>query len=825
VLTATSLTNPTLSDQLSITIYDAVNSIQINGNAVVHLGTPETYLASVFPSTALADITWSVSDPLTALINQSGNLQPLQPGICTVFAKSVSNPLIQGSISINLYSLVQEVEFNTRPEEAFIGIELALEASVVPSTALQSLLWTIDNSDVATINPTTGILHPLTVGNITVTATSTDDPQKSESIEMTIYEVISSFTIEGRTKVRLYQVTMYSVTIESEDADQRFIWSLDNEEKADIDSEVYFYFRQEGTVTITATSVSDPTKFASLVVFVGPEYDDIESITINGPHTTLKIGETFFFLADVLPDFANKFFTWSVDNPSIGTINSFGNFTAKAVGQVTVTVTSDADPNFFDEMVVTVEYADLSSLLIVGPQEIIWQENEKEEYSVQISPVTASPLVTWGITGNATGEERDGIFYLTALELGTITLTATSQVNNEIFWSKEIEVVPPAPVSVSTTNVPSVIYVEQEIDLTVSFLPIIASQTFLATSESDKLRIEDNHLIALSTGTATILFTSTVDSEVFLSVQIEIYEYASVLNAFLSDLENQDYSIVREDGAYMIHSSENAYLARHAEIILQTPGIIGYFKPDGQDDWWRLAYDENLAENFDYFAYQIMQGTSSLPEISETSGEFDSDSEYDLLPDGTIKYREGNLLKQLNYNNFHHYLYLIFDLNAPEFFLAAYEDGMTVSYDKYLISHDPAPELIILQDFCHFNPGSFIAFDYTIDTFENYFPVYLQSIGYPIEFGSVFSTISPELGYYALYSPFDDPVDTADGRIYTMLSVVFVNPLNEEVNDWLVISTGELTDPTHYDLGVFGGYRYLVEVFYNGFRISQIELE
>ncbi|KAA6321948.1 hypothetical protein EZS27_028458, partial [termite gut metagenome] len=212
ILTAISSTDSSLFDQFNLTIYAPVASLQINGNPIVHLGTPQAYQASILPITSQSDVIWSVSDEQIATIDQNGLLTPIQPGIINVLAISANYPLIQDSISIQIYELVQNVVLNSHPEIIFIGSSLVLTASVSPSTAIQSLLWTVDHEETATINPTTGLLHPLTDGVITIRATSSDDVTKYATCAITIYEVISSFTINGSDIVRIGTDESYTVS-------------------------------------------------------------------------------------------------------------------------------------------------------------------------------------------------------------------------------------------------------------------------------------------------------------------------------------------------------------------------------------------------------------------------------------------------------------------------------------------------------------------------------------------------------------------------------------------------------------------------------------
>ena len=97
------------------------------------------------------------------------------------------------------------------------------------------------------------------------------------------------------------------------------------------------------TVTVTATSQSDPTKSASAVVTLFPPV----TITLTPSVTTVYPGDPQPFLASV-GNAVNTGVTWTLNPAGAGSISAAGLYTAPATisdqQSITVTATSQADP-------------------------------------------------------------------------------------------------------------------------------------------------------------------------------------------------------------------------------------------------------------------------------------------------------------------------------------------------------------------------------------------------------------------------------------------------------------------------------------------------
>jgi uncharacterized protein YjdB len=97
-----------------------------------------------------------------------------------------------------------------------------------------------------------------------------------------------------------------------------------------------------GSTNVTATSVGDPSKKATIRVTVTTR---IDSVTVNLNKVTFIIGsmETATIEAAVMPSNAIQTVTWTSSNPDVATVVD-GVIKAVAVGSATITATSTNDP-------------------------------------------------------------------------------------------------------------------------------------------------------------------------------------------------------------------------------------------------------------------------------------------------------------------------------------------------------------------------------------------------------------------------------------------------------------------------------------------------
>ena len=142
------------------------------------------------------------------------------------------------------------------------------------------------------------------------------------------------------------QVQQFSATVTGS-TNQRVTWSIAPPMAGSISPSGLYtapsIVTAQQPVTVTATSVADPSKSASAGVTLNPGV----AITVNPPSSALTAGQTQQFTATVTGS-TNQQVTWSINPPGVGSISPGGLYTAPSTiaspQTITVIATSLADP-------------------------------------------------------------------------------------------------------------------------------------------------------------------------------------------------------------------------------------------------------------------------------------------------------------------------------------------------------------------------------------------------------------------------------------------------------------------------------------------------
>lgn len=150
---------------------------------------------------------------------------------------------------------------------------------------------------------------------------------------------VTSQTVSGTTGA--YQ--MIATVSPSNTLFQDVTWSVDNQAIAAIDNNGLLRAKTTGTVTVTATT-KDPSSSISGSLQMNVAIENVTSITVTSALVNNSTN-TLQMTANILPSTATfKGVKWSIDNPTLASIDSTGFIIVKANGTLTVTATT-TQPN------------------------------------------------------------------------------------------------------------------------------------------------------------------------------------------------------------------------------------------------------------------------------------------------------------------------------------------------------------------------------------------------------------------------------------------------------------------------------------------------
>lgn len=220
------------------------------------------------------------------------------------------------------------------------------------------------------------------------------------------------------------------------DANSYVVWSSSDDSVAFVSMYgMVFSVRKAGTVTITATSVYNPNKSASVEVNVIPEYRDpeIQEVRIFRGNEDREITyemdtkSPIEFLAQIEK---RMYFTigtiWESSNPDVATMSSWGLIGRALIlspGETTITVKSKVDPSKFDTFKLIVNGIKIK---IDQDKSLLLKVGDTIQLSTSIvSHGITDETVTWKSSDDSTvSVTQDGS--ITVKQNGTADITAFS---------------------------------------------------------------------------------------------------------------------------------------------------------------------------------------------------------------------------------------------------------------------------------------------------------------------------------------------------------------------------------------------------------------
>lgn len=153
-------------------------------------------------------------------------------------------------------------------EEVFVGKSINLSAIVYPVGADQRVVWQSSNENIATVDAR-GVVQGISVGEVTITATSLEHPSVSASIVINVKTVSpTKVNVSGPNSVKQYKSIQLTATVEPDETVQSVLWESLNPEIATVDENGIVTGVSNGIAIIKVTSTIDSNIYATYEVEV-----------------------------------------------------------------------------------------------------------------------------------------------------------------------------------------------------------------------------------------------------------------------------------------------------------------------------------------------------------------------------------------------------------------------------------------------------------------------------------------------------------------------------------------------------------------------------
>lgn len=317
--------------------------------------------------------TWKIGDEgkdvislsSTSVDNATFNI--LKEGETTLTATSINGVSDIITVRINAYMTKVDLISDTNIGYCNSNVHprtMKLTVNSEPSVATDVIKYSSDNPDVASVDES-GLVTFLSPGTAKITAYSAENPQASDTIDLTVYSCVGRAALTtDKNVINKGENLKVNVLVEPEN------YSFKNEIEYKSSDDKVAIVDDDGNVTGVGAGE------AKIIVTIPAEYtingtNDIvleTKVTVKVPITGISLPQTKTMVAnqtttlevELLPEdaFVNHTVKWESLNPEILVVDeSSGEVTAKELGVGTVRVTVTDDENgkeFIAEMIINV---------------------------------------------------------------------------------------------------------------------------------------------------------------------------------------------------------------------------------------------------------------------------------------------------------------------------------------------------------------------------------------------------------------------------------------------------------------------------------------
>lgn len=167
-------------------IHPAATSVSLSkSSASLTVGSTLSLTATVSPSTAIQNVTWSSSNTSVATVDQNGKVSAIAKGSAVITAKTSNGKTAICSVSVTLPS-VKSISLSAANVLLAVGDSHTVSATLTPSGTGHTVLYSSSDSRIATVGSNTGKITGVKEGTCTITATVKDQTSVKTSITVTV---------------------------------------------------------------------------------------------------------------------------------------------------------------------------------------------------------------------------------------------------------------------------------------------------------------------------------------------------------------------------------------------------------------------------------------------------------------------------------------------------------------------------------------------------------------------------------------------------------------------------------------------------------------
>lgn len=492
-------------------------------------------VANVFPENATQVVAWTSSDTNIATVDSYGRVYAISTGQAIITAKTIDGSDLSATCQLTVTpQLVTDIALSSTSINLYPNETQQLSVIITPAYATnQSLNWTSSDSAVAIVD-VDGKVTAVSVGNATITATTTDGSNLSALCQVTVNPRLVTSVTMSESNAELYPTQtlyLYATVLPYNATYSTLTWSSSNDNVSTVSNTGKVTAIAIGDATITATTIDGTNLSTTCHIVVKPKL--VSSVTLNKSSASLYPNEVIYLYANISPyNATNKVLTWQTSNSAVATVDETGKVTALSPGTATITASTTDGSNLSASCLVTV-IPRLVTSVSMSQSSASLLPDESVQLSATVSPSDATnQSVMWQSSNtNVATVSSDGM--VVAKGVGTCVITATAADGSGKSATCQVTVSPRLATSVTLNTTSASVVRGKTLQLTATVLPVNATNRSVTweTSDSNIATVDnDGKVTGKVIGSTTITATTTDGTLLTASCLVSVKPQCDVNN-------------------------------------------------------------------------------------------------------------------------------------------------------------------------------------------------------------------------------------------------------------------------------------------------------
>ena len=410
-----------------ITVQQSVSSITIDPPVLnLAIGEYQTLHATITPKLSGVRLNWKSSDEKVVKIIEENPLTLTVQGVAggnAVISAINENNIVVGYSHVTVRQPVSSIKLSdTNVNINLDAKSIQLRAIVYPENALnKEVKWTSSNTSIASVSEN-GLVRLIKPGEVTIIATSVDNPNVMELCNITIEIPVETVALDDKeTTIYVGQSKRLNYTVMPLNASRNAVtWTSTNPNVANVDATGRVTAKQVGQTVIMLKSL-DGGHSAYTTVNVR---QIAEGIKFKETELELTTGQIYALDYTLIPNNATDGnLVWESSDTKVAVVNDKGEITAKGPGVAFIIARTEAGGMSYIKVTVKQQ---VEGLLLNFSEKTIYT-GESFKLTVSISPSAASNLgVEWTSSNKniATVSENGEVL---GISPGTVIITCTTK--------------------------------------------------------------------------------------------------------------------------------------------------------------------------------------------------------------------------------------------------------------------------------------------------------------------------------------------------------------------------------------------------------------